>query len=134
MGQTTKVPSSNSTRLGDQTPSSKSARRGDRSSLRQASLRDGATDQAPVKQVCEARRSTKPPSSKSMRRSERPNPRRADPQGRNMGRRCWPTTAVTRHNVTKPRLGRTYGTKRPQTDTMEHPRVHPWICLHNSRG
>jgi hypothetical protein len=48
-----------------------------RLSPRRASLRGGAIDQVPVKQVCEAERTTKSSSSKSARQGERPSPRRA---------------------------------------------------------
>jgi hypothetical protein len=71
-----------------------------------------------------------PPPSESARRGERRSFRWADPQGRNLGRRCRPTTAATRQNVTKPRLGRTYSTKRHQTNMMEHLRVWRRICPH----
>jgi hypothetical protein len=47
-------------------------------------------------------------------------PRRKDPQGGNLGRRCRPTTAVTRRNITKSRPSRTYSTKRSLENTMGH--------------
>jgi hypothetical protein len=78
-----------------------------------------------TERVYAARRKTKSPSSESARRMTKF--RWADPQGRNPGRRCWPTT---RQNVTKPRPGHTYSTKRHQTNMMEHPRVRRRICPH----
>jgi hypothetical protein len=86
-------------------PSSKYARRGEQSSPGRASLRDGVTDQVPAEQVYETGRTTK------------------SLQERNLGRCCRPTSVVERRNITKPRLDRTYSSKRFLADTMEHPRV-----------
>jgi hypothetical protein len=112
----------------------KSTRWCNRISPHQASPRSGATDQVPAEQVCEARRPTKPSPSNSARWGEQISPRRANPQGRNPSQRCRPMTAATRHNVTKPRPGHTYSTKRHQTDTMEHPHVPHGHALADSRG
>lgn len=94
-------------------------------SRNEASLRGRANDQVLAKQVCSVGQTTKPTPCESMRWGERPSLRQADPQGRNLGQHYRPMEAATRHNVTKPWPGRTYGAKRRQTDTMEHPRVHP---------
>jgi hypothetical protein len=118
--------------------SSKFVRRGQQPSPRRASLRGRANDQVPAEQVCETGWPTKSLPSKSTRQDERPSPRRTDSQERNMGQHCRPTT---RHNITKPRLDRTYSSKRSLADTMEHPRVrrrtYPhWLAgsINSSRG
>jgi hypothetical protein len=61
--------------------------------------------------------------SKSMRWGDRPSPRRASLWGGANDQT--PTTVATRRNITEPRPDRTYSTKRPQADTIEHPRVQP---------
>jgi hypothetical protein len=90
-------------------------------------MRGEAADQVPAEQVHEAGRSTKSSPSRPARQGDQ---HWAYPRGRNQGQQCWPTTAVTRHKVTKPWSGHTYSTKRHQIDTIEYPRVCPQICPH----
>jgi hypothetical protein len=91
-------------------------------------VQGGTNNQAPAEQVCEARRMTEPPLSRSMRQGERPNPCQADPQGRNPGRRCRPTTAATRRNITKPRPDRKASGRHDGTPLCAHTDIPSLTC------
>jgi hypothetical protein len=130
--------------VNDQVPANQVYEAGRTTKPRRASLRGEANNQVPTEQVYKAGRMTKAPLSKSARWDEWPNPRRAslwggandqtptraDPQGRNPGRRYWPTMITTRRNIAKPRLNHTYNIKRSLADTMDHPCMRPQIYPH----
>jgi hypothetical protein len=98
------------------TPPTNSARRIGRPTLRRP------THCREIERVCKVGRMTKHPPSESARQGERPILHRADPRRRNLGRRSRPMTAATRHNVTKPRPGRTY---KYQKVSDRHDRTPP---------